>query len=80
MKRQNIAIPINSYSDLDKESLIHNIESRIPTGVFVNSIRSLSINRIIIPFNKINQKKNLFFKHLCVNSGYVNVEFVYTQY
>lgn len=80
MKKQSIVIPINSYSDLDKQNLIAEVEKRLPIGTFVESIKTISVGSEEVPYSKINQKKNLNFLHLCVNNGSVKVEFAFSKY
>lgn len=78
MKRQNIVIQINSYSDLDKEWLIELIENKLGIGFFVNSIKSISVLDKKLEYSKIDQKKNKWFKELCINNKILNVEFTVT--
>lgn len=80
MKKQNIVIPINSYSDLDKENLIDNIENTLPIGYFLNAIRSLKIDNHTLSLVEVHRKKNIWFKQLCLQRGCVEVIFTYKIY
>lgn len=80
-KRKNLAIQINSWSDLTKENLTQIIENILGFDCTLSSIKSIkSQNTEWIEYSKLLQKKNEKYRNQLVFDGFVEIEITYIDW